>query len=112
MKKIVTSHADIIVALRISGELTLSEVADKINRERSTVTTLVSKLVKLGYVQQRKNESDNRSSFLSLTEKGKSLIPEFQSITKVLFEKAIEGISKEEWSYFRKVLEKLHKNFL
>lgn len=112
MKNIVTSHADIIVALRISGELTLSEVANKINRERSTVTTLVDKLENLGYVQQRKNETDNRSSFLSLTEKGKSLIPEFQSITKVLFEKAIEGISKEEWSYFRKVLEKLHKNFL
>ena len=111
MKNLVTSHADIIVALKISGELTLSEVADKINRDRSTVTALVSKLENLGYVRQRMNETDNRSSFLSLTEKGEKLIPEFQSITKVLFEKAIKGISEEEWSYFRKVLEKLHKNF-
>lgn len=87
-------------------------MTDKINRERSTVTTLVSKLEKFDYVQQRKNESDYRSSFLSLTEKGKGIITEFQSITKVLFEKAIDGISEEEWSFFRKVLEKLHKNFL
>lgn len=111
MKNIVTSHADIIVALKICGELTLSEVADKINRDRSTVTTLVSKLEKFKYVQQRKNEMDNRSSFLSLTEKGKGLIPKFQSITKVLFEKALKGIPEEEWSYFRKVLQKLYNNF-
>ncbi len=92
----VTSHADIVVALRLCEELTLSEVADKINRDRSTVTALVSKLENLRYVRQRKNETDSRSSLLSLTEKGEKLIPEFQSITKVLFEKAIEGISEEE----------------
>lgn len=61
LNRLVTSHADIIVALRKSGELTLSEVADSINRDRSTVTSLVSKLESLGYVQQRKNEDDNRS---------------------------------------------------
>jgi DNA-binding MarR family transcriptional regulator len=111
MKNVVTSHADIIAVLGINGELTLSDVADKINRVRSTVTVLVNKLEKLGYVTQRKNEADNRSSFLSLTEKGKRLIPEFLSITDILFKKATNGISKEEWIYFRKVLEKLHKNF-
>lgn len=112
MKDFVTSHADIIGALRKNGELTMSRIADKINKDRSTVTALVSKLENLGYVNQRKNEADNRSSFLSLTEKGKKLIPEIQSISSVLFEKAVEGISEEEWSDFRKVLEKLHRNFL
>ncbi len=111
LNRLVTSHADIIVALRKSGELTLSEVADSINRDRSTVTSLVSKLESLGYVQQRKNEDDNRSSFLSLTEKGMDLIPEFQSISNILFKKAVKGISEEEWNDFRKVLEKMYVNF-
>ncbi len=111
MTGFVTSHADILVALMMCGELTLSEVAEKIHRDRSTVTTLVSKLEKLGYVRQRKNEDDNRSSFLSLTERGKAAIPEMQSITKLLFEKATAGISGEEWTTFRQTLEKLYVNF-
>ncbi len=108
---LVTSHADILVALTFCGELTLSEVAEKIHRDRSTVTTLVAKLVKLGYVRQRKNEEDNRSSFLSLTERGKAVIPEMQPITKLLFEKATAGISGEEWTAFRQTLEKIYGNF-
>lgn len=112
LSSLVTSHADILASLGISGELTMSEVADKINRERSTVTTLVSKLEKLGFVQQRKNDMDNRSSFLSLTEKGKDLVPEFMAITEILFKKAKDGIPEEEWFFFRKVLEKLHKNLI
>jgi MarR family transcriptional regulator, organic hydroperoxide resistance regulator len=111
MKQFVTSHADIIAVLGIFGELTMSEVAQKINRDRSTVTALVSKLEKFKYVRQRKNEADLRSSYLSLTEKGKDLIPEFMSITNALFKKATKGISEEEWSSFREVLKKLYENF-
>jgi DNA-binding MarR family transcriptional regulator len=110
MKNLVTSHADIIAVLSMSGELTLSEVAEKINRERSTVTVLSSKLIRYGYVRQRLNEADKRSSFLSLTEKGRALIPEFQEIGSTLLEKAAMGISEEEWSGFRAVLIKMHKN--
>jgi MarR family transcriptional regulator, organic hydroperoxide resistance regulator len=112
MRSFVTSHADILAVLRIYGELTLSEVADKINRDRSTVTALVAKLNKQKYVQQRINESDKRSSFLSLTEKGKGLVPEFLSIGNALLKKATEGISEEEWSDFRKTLEKVYGNFI
>jgi MarR family transcriptional regulator, organic hydroperoxide resistance regulator len=112
LKSLVTSHADILAVLRIYGELTLSDVAEKINRDRSTVTALVSKLEKLKYVQQRTNETDRRSSILFLTEKGKGLVPEFQSIGNALLKKATEGIPEEEWSDFKKTLEKVYQNFL
>lgn len=112
IKNLVTSHADIIAVLGMFGEMTLSDVAEKINRERSTVTILVAKLEKLAYVRQRPNEADRRSSYLSLTEKGKGLIPEFQAIGGMLMEKATKGISEKEWGDFRKILEKVYKNFL
>lgn len=111
LKTLVTSHADIIAVLGMHGELSLSEVAERINRDRSTVTALVSKLENLKYVQHRTNETDRRSSLLSLTEKGRGLIPDFMSISDALFEKATWGITEDEWSQFKKVLEKLYKNF-
>jgi MarR family transcriptional regulator, organic hydroperoxide resistance regulator len=112
LKKIVTSHADILVALKTNNELTLSEISQKINRDKSTVTALFSKLEKLGYVKQRRNEYDGRSSFCSLTEKGNELTPDFLSISEKLYNKATVGITEEEWESFRSVLEKVYKNFL
>jgi DNA-binding MarR family transcriptional regulator len=112
VKNIVNSHADIIVALKINGELTMSEISEKINRDRSTVTALVSKLKKLGYVKLRKNESDYRSSFSSLTEKAEKLIPDFLTISDKLYKKAMVGISEKEWERCRRVLGKIYKNFL
>ena len=107
MKSLVTSHADILAVLKIYGELTLSEVAEKINRDRSPVTGLVSKLEKFKYVQQRMNETDRRSSVLSLTKKGKGLVLEFQSVRNALLKKATEGVPKEEWIGSRRTLGKV-----
>ena len=112
MKSLVTSHADIIAVLGIYGEMTLSEVAEKINRDPSTVTALVAKLRNLKYVQQRRSDADKRSSLLSLTERGKGLVPEFRAIGALLMKKASAGIAEEEWSDFRKTLEKVYRNFL
>jgi MarR family transcriptional regulator, organic hydroperoxide resistance regulator len=108
--KIVTSHGDIIAALAKSEELTMSEIAKEINRDRSTVTALVNKLKKLGYLKLKENEQDLRSSLVSLTDKGQELIPAFKKISVELFEKASAGISEKEWQDFRKTLEKLFNN--
>lgn len=112
MKKIVSSHADIIAVLKIFGEQTMTEISEKINRDRSTVTALVTKLEKQGFVRQRKNESDQRYSFCSITDKGKKLIPEILSISDKLYKKAVAGISEKEWERFRRVLEKLYNNLV
>lgn len=110
MAKFATSHADIMAVLNIFGELSMSEISGMINRDCSTVTALVSKLEKMGYVRQRRSESDRRSSLCSLTEKGKAFIPDINVISKKLYKKAVTGISEKEWKAFRGVLEKLHRN--
>lgn len=110
--KFVTSHADIIAVLKLFGEQTMLEISAKINRNPSTVTALVSKLWRLGYVKQRKSESDRRSSVCSLTEKANRLIPKVTAISDRLYKKAVAGISDKEWADFRRVLEKLHRNLM
>ena len=48
MKGIAPSHGGIIAILIEHRELTMTEIAEKINKDRSTVTTLVKKLNKIG----------------------------------------------------------------
>lgn len=105
-----SSHGDIIYVLKNKKEITMTEISEFIKRDRSTVTTLVSKLEKNGYVKTEKNQSDNRSVFVCLTEKGESLYPTFDIISNLLFEKAKNNIDEEEWKVFRKVLELLFEN--
>lgn len=74
----------------------MTEIADTIHRERSTVTTLVSKLIKLGYISNKKDSNDSRSSIIYLTEKGHGLKTGFEEILQNLYEREYEGISSEE----------------
>lgn len=57
--------------------LTVTELAEKLELERSSVSRLVDGLVKGGFVQRELNESNRREVILSLTEKG------WRSIRKV-----------------------------
>ncbi len=111
IKGVVPSHGDIIVALIKHRELTMTEIAEGINKDRSTVTTLVKKLNKLGFTDTKKNELDQRSSLVFLTPKGRELEKGFEEISEKLYSIQYEGITDEEREVFRRVLIKMHENF-
>ena len=111
LENIALSHADILAALFKYEEATMTEIADTIHRERSTVTTLVSKLIKLGYISSKKDSNDSRSSIIYLTEKGHGLKNGFEEISERLYEREYKGISGEEKMIFQRVLKKIYDNF-
>lgn len=110
MNGVVPSHGDILATLFQYKELTMTEIANKIHRDRSTVTTLVNKLIKLGYVETKKNPEDSRSSLVYLTQKGKELEPDFKRISNMIFEIEYKDISEEEKQIFQNVLKKIYEN--
>lgn len=107
-----SSHGNIIYVLKTKDQISMSEIADSIKRDRSTVTSLIGKLEKYDYVSLRKSEQDSRSTIVSLTEKGKALVPSFELISNILFEISKQNIKESEWEIFRKVLLQLHENLL
>lgn len=111
LQNIALSHADILAALFRYEEATMTEIADIIHRERSTVTTLVNKLIKLGYISSKKDINDSRSSIIYLTEKGHKLKSGFEEISQKLYIREYEGVSDEEKVIFQRVLKKIYDNF-
>ena len=111
VKGVVPSHGDIIVTLIKHRELTMTEIAEKINRDRSTVTTLVKKLNTIGFTATKKNERDQRSNFVFLTPKGRELEKGFKEVSERLYSIQFEGVSEEEREVFRSVLLKVYNNF-
>jgi Transcriptional regulators len=103
----VPSHGDILIALFEQDDRTMTEISKRIHRERSTTTTLVSKLVKLGFIGIRKNYKDIRYNIVYLTEKGKDLKPKFFDISKRMYAIEYKGIPEDERTFFVDLLKKI-----
>lgn len=106
------SHGAILNALYQSSEkLRMNDIAEKINKDKSTVTALINKLVKLGYVQREKCTVDTRITYITLTSEGETLKPIFYSVSKTLIDTTYEGISSDEQIKLMGLLEKVLNNF-
>jgi len=108
---IVTSHGDIIYALFKNSKLTMAEIAEKIVKDKSTVTALVNKLVRLGYVIKERDTQDARVVYVSLTDKGKQLKPIFEIVSGAVLDVFYSGISENEKEELIRILNKIYNNF-
>lgn len=105
------SHGDVIANLFKYKEITMSRLSNVIYRDPSTVTALVSKLKRMGYVQTRKDSADTRVTYVSLTDEGKALEPYFQRISLELYRLEYQGLTQEEKKTLHALLSKIHANF-
>ena len=105
------SHGDILATLFQETVLPMGELARMIDRDKSTVTTLVDKLIALGYVEKVKDDPDTRVTLVKLTEQGKALKPDFDEISARLLSRVYAGISAKEQQELVALLSRLRDNF-
>jgi DNA-binding MarR family transcriptional regulator len=105
------SHGDIVAVLLYSGATTMTALAERINRDRSTVTTLVQRLSDEGYVTFRDNPDDARSRLVYLTEKGLNLQATFETISSELAATLWDGVDTAARALFRDTLRQIIHNF-
>ncbi len=109
---LITSHGNILTALyENNGKLTMSQIAKKIGKDKSTVTPLINKLFQLGYIDKLKSEDDKRITYITITDKGRQLESTFNSITSQVHDTAYKNFTPEEKQIFLELLKKLNMNF-
>ena len=108
--KLAPSHGEILGALLLRGELQITQLTEYIDKDKSTITALVNKLIRMGYVKKRKDGTDNRISWIALTEKGASLKPGIMDISRKLRKKAYENIREEDKEILYILLSKININ--
>jgi len=82
----------------------LTQISQGLMLENPTVTGLIDRLEKLGYVKRSDHPDDRRVYLIYLTEKGKKVANKALPIVKRLNEQIKEGYSKSEIDDFKKVL--------
>ncbi|AGF55151.1 MULTISPECIES: MarR family winged helix-turn-helix transcriptional regulator [Clostridium] len=111
MEGLAPSHGDILSALFEYSSLTMKDLAKKINKDKSTVTALVNKLLNLGYIERTRDIADSRIVYITLTEKGENLKGDFKEISDKLIERVYKDISKSEQEVLINILTKIYNNF-
>ena len=82
----------------------LTQISQGLMLENPTVTGLVDRLEKSGYVKRSDHPEDRRVYLVNLTEKGNRVASKALPIVKRLNEEIKKGYSKEEIEGFKKVL--------
>ena len=82
----------------------LTQISQGLMLENPTVTGLIDRLEKLGYVKRSDHPSDRRIYLVHITEKGKKVANKALPIVKKLNEQIKIGYSKGEIEDFKKVL--------
>lgn len=105
------SHIRIIIILSIYNRISMKEISELISKDKSTVTTLVNKLEKLGYVKKITCQRDRRMTYLKLEEKAEEIVETVFQVANLFHQKVESILTKEEISTLFILMAKLIKNF-
>lgn len=107
-----SSHAAILnILYKTSDMLRMVDIAEKIGRDKSTLTVLINKLTKLKYVKRVRSKEDSRVTFIVLTKKGLDLKTTFVSIADLIIETTFKNFDKKEKKLLMEKLDKLYNNY-
>ena len=79
--------------------------------DASTMSRLVSRLVRIGLVTRSRSETSNREVVVALSGKGRALVQRLIPIAQALERKASAGLSAKELVVVKRLLSRMHQNF-
>jgi DNA-binding MarR family transcriptional regulator len=86
---------------------TPSQLAEKTLTDRATVTGLIDRLERDGWVERRPNKDDRRALSIFLSKKGKKHQDTFISLFQEINGSFIQRFTSDEWQQLQKLLSKL-----
>ena len=106
----VSSPGFILFLLSENQKMTMGQIAEKINRDKSTTTVLIKKLLEKGLVKTENCSEDSRKKIISLTEDGKKYNALTGGISRQLLEACYKDFTGEEKETLLKLLVKMSRN--
>ena len=92
------------------GEMSQQQLADRMQKDKNSVTKLVDAIERKGFVIRKQSSSDRRSNTIVLTEKAELLKNEAKQKGILILDNMLEGITEEELRSFLGILHKLNSN--
>jgi MarR family transcriptional regulator, organic hydroperoxide resistance regulator len=106
------NHAQgrIIFALWKNDKIPINNLAKETSLSKSTLTTMLERLEKSGYIIRKQSEIDKRVTIVCLTKKSNPLRNEFQKISSYMIDLFYNRFTDDEIDQFESSLKKILDN--
>ena len=102
----------VLFALWDQEGLTHTELAERLQNTPATITKMIQRMEKAGFVQRRSDANDQRVSRVYLTEAGRAIQARLQAIWDTMEAETFAGLSDEERLLLRRFLQHIRQNLV
>ena len=100
----------VLRALWKQDGMTHSELAELLDRSPATITKMVQRMERAGFVERRPDPGDERVSRVYLTDVGRNIKSEVEDVWRAFEEQVVSGFSEEELTVLRSLLLRICRN--
>jgi MarR family transcriptional regulator, organic hydroperoxide resistance regulator len=91
------------------GDLSLSELSERIRAQNSTVTGIIDRMEREGLVTRERSKEDRRVVYIKLSAKGRELAQGIPVEPMEIFRNALESLSAQEMKDLMRIMTKVAK---
>lgn len=99
----------VVKLLEQIGDMSLSELSERIRAQNSTVTGIIDRMVREGLVARERSKDDRRVVFIRLTPKGQRLARDIPVEPMEIFKGALASLTAEEQRDLMHILTKVSR---
>ena len=97
----------VFAALWMGDGITIGELGQRVSLDGSTITGILDRMEKNGYVERRPNAGDRRSALVHLTEKAREVGPQIIKFADELDESIRKRFASGDMAVFERVLHEM-----
>ena len=105
-----SAQGRIMFALWKQDSIAINELAKKTQLKKSTLTSMLDRLEKMGYIKRKHSQNDRRKILIKRTEKDKALESKYVEVSEEMTRLYYKGFSEKEISRFENDLKRILDN--
>jgi DNA-binding MarR family transcriptional regulator len=102
----------VLSALWEQEGLTQKELAEKLQNTPATITRMLQRMEKSGFIQRKPDETDQRVTRVYLTQAGRAIKDQVEAIWKQMEKETFQGFSAQELTVLREYMLRMRTNLL
>ncbi len=105
-----SAQGRIMFALWQKDGISINELSKKTQLKKSTLTSMLDRLERMGYVRQQRSKKDRRKILIRRTEKDRTMEKKYVEVSEEMTRLFYKGFSKSQIDHFEKDLERILNN--
>ena len=107
-----SAQGRIMFALWQQDNISINEIAQKTQLKKSTMTSMLDRLEKMGYIRRQRSKKDRRKILIKRTNKDRNLEKEYVKLSQEHTKLFYRGFSEDQIDRFEKDLKRILNNLV